>query len=110
MKNLRNRVQIIGNVGDTPTVNETKSGNKYAKISIATNSVYINKEGEKIKETQWHPVLLWGKKAEFVGNYVVKGQELCIEGNLNYRTYEDENGSKKDIFEIIGNEILLLKK
>jgi len=110
MKNLRNRVQIIGNLGDNPILNETANGIKYSKISVATNSVYINKNGEKTKDTQWHPVLLWGKKAEFVCEYIEKGQEICIEGNLNYRSYQDDQGMKRNVFEIIGKEVLLLRK
>tara|TARA_B100001093_G_C26831109_1_gene1016181 strand:+ start:2344 stop:2676 length:333 start_codon:yes stop_codon:yes gene_type:complete len=110
MNNLRNRVQLIGNLGSNPTLNETGNGVKYSKISVATNSSYINKKGEKIKETQWHPVMIWGKQAEFVEKYIVKGQEVCIEGKLNYRSYEDSEGNSKYICEIIASEILLLKK
>ena len=110
MKNLRNRVQIIGNLGDNPILSETANGIKYSKISVATNSVFINKNGEKIKETQWHPVILWGKKAEFVCDYIEKGQEICIEGNLNYRSYKDDQDIKRNVFEIIGKEVLLLRK
>ena len=65
MKNLRNRVQLIGNLGNNPVLSETNNGIKYIKLSIATNSIYINKNGEKIKETQWHPIVAWGKQAEF---------------------------------------------
>lgn len=110
MKNLRNRVQIIGNLGDNPIINETSNGIKYSKISLATNSTYLNKNGEKVKETQWHPVILWGKKAEFASSYIEKGQEICIEGSLSYRSYDDDQGNKRNVFEIIGNEILLLKR
>ena len=110
MNNLRNRVQLIGNLGNNPTLNETNKGSKYSKISVATNNSYLNKKGEKIKETQWHNVLVWGKQAEFVEKYIVKGQEVCIEGKLNYRSYEDDEGNKRDVCEIIANEILLLKK
>jgi single-strand DNA-binding protein len=110
MKNLRNRVQLIGNLGSDPEINETSNGLKYTKISIATNSMYTNKNGEKIKDTQWHPIVLWGKLAEFANDYTTKGQEVCLEGKLNYRSYEDNEGNKKDICEIIASEILLLKK
>ena len=110
MKNLRNRVQLIGNLGNNPVLSETNNGIKYIKLSLATNSIYINKNGEKIKETQWHPIVAWGKQAEFADKYIIKGQEVCIEGRLNYRNYEDSDGNKKNVFEIIANEILLLKK
>ena len=110
MKNIRNKVQLIGNVGNDPQLETTKNGNKYVKLSIATNNTYTNKEGEKVKDTQWHPVLFWGKKAEIAKKYVVNGQEIYVEGSLNYRNYDDDNGSKKYVFEIISNELLLLNK
>ena len=110
MKNIRNKVQLIGNVGNDPQLETTKNGNKYVKLSIATNNTYTNKEGEKVKDTQWHPVLFWGKKAEIAKKYVVKGQEIYVEDSLNYRNYDDDNGNKKYVFEIISNELLLLNK
>ena len=110
MKNIRNKVQLIGNVGEDPQLETTKNGFKYVKLSIATNNTYTNKEGEKVKDTQWHPVLFWGKKAEITKKYVVKGQEIYVEGSLNYRNYDDDNRNKKYLFEIISNELLLLNK
>ena len=68
MKNIRNKVQLIGNVVSDPQLETTKNGNKYVKLSIATNNTYTNKEGEKVKDTQWHPVLLWGKKLKLPKN------------------------------------------
>jgi single-strand DNA-binding protein len=108
MRNIRNKVQLIGNAGNTPVVQETKNGNKYAKISLATNHKYTNKDGEKVKETQWHPIVFWGKKAEIAEKYISKGQKVFIEGSLNYRTYENDEGEKKYVFEIISNDLLLL--
>lgn len=110
MNNLRNRVQLIGNIGSTPVLQQTSNGKVYSKISLATNSTYVDKEGNKVKETQWHPIVMWGKKAEIAEKYITKGQEICIDGKLNYRTYEDNNGDTKNVFEIIATEILLLKK
>ena len=110
MNNLRNRVQLIGNIGSTPVLKQTSNGKVYSKISLATNSTYVDKEGNKVKETQWHPIVVWGKKAEIAEKYITKGQEICIDGKLNYRTYEDNNGDTKNVFEIIATEILLLKK
>ena len=110
MKNLRNRVQLIGNLGNDPILSETSNGVKYIKLSIATNNTFINKKGEKVKETHWHPIVAWGKNAEFAEKFISKGQEICIEGKLNYRNYEDNEGKNRNVFEIIANEILLLKK
>ena len=108
MKNIRNKVQLIGNVGNNPEIELTKNGKKFVKLSIATNNTYTNKEGEKIKDTQWHPVIFWGKKAEVAEKFILKGQEIYVEGSLNYRNYEDESGEKKYVFEIISSELLLL--
>tara|TARA_Y100000385_G_C12666175_1_gene455926 strand:+ start:68 stop:400 length:333 start_codon:yes stop_codon:yes gene_type:complete len=108
MKNIRNKVQLIGNVGNNPEIELTKNGKKFVKLSIATNNTYTNKEGEKIKDTQWHPVIFWGKKAEVAEKYILRGQEIYVEGSLNYRNYENESGEKKYVFEIISSELLLL--
>ena len=110
MRNLRNKVQLIGNAGSSPKVQESKNGNKYAKLSLATNNNYTNKDGEKVKETQWHPIVFWGKKAEIAERYIQKGQEVFIEGSLNYRSYESDEGEKKYVFEIVSNDLLLLNK
>ncbi len=110
MKNLRNQVQLIGNIGNTPLLKETVNGKKYTTLSLATNNTYINKDGERIKDTQWHNVVMWGKQAEIAENYLIKGQEVCIEGKLNYRTYEDNDGKKINIHEIVASEFLMLKK
>ena len=107
MKNIRNKVQLIGNVGNTLKLEETKNGKKYVKLSIATNNTCRNKEGEKIKDTQWHPFMFWGKKAEIADKNILKGQEIYVEGSLNYRYYEDGSGEKKYVFEIISSELLL---
>ena len=110
MKNLRNKVQLIGNIGNTPKISETINGKKYTNLSLATNSTYINKNGERIKDTQWHNIVMWGKQAEIAENYLVKGQEICIDGKLNYRSYEDNDGKKIHLHEIIANDFLMLKK
>ena len=72
MNNLRNRVQLIGNIGSTPVLQQTSNGKVYSKISLATNSTYVDKEGNKVKETQWHPIVVWGKKAEIAENPTAK--------------------------------------
>ena len=78
MKNIRNKVQLIGNVGNTPKLEETKNGKKYVKLSIATNNTYTNKEGEKIKDTQWHPVMFWGKKLKSQINIYLKVKKSML--------------------------------
>ncbi|HBK72452.1 MAG TPA: single-stranded DNA-binding protein [Flavobacteriaceae bacterium] len=108
MNALRNKVQLIGNLGKNPEIITLDSGKKLAKFSIATNENYKNAKGEKITDTQWHNVIAWNKTAEIVEKYLVKGNEVAIEGKLTTRSYEDKAGEKKYITEIIVNELLML--
>lgn len=110
MSTLRNKVQLIGHVGNEPEIMNLESGKKLAKFSIATNESYKNSEGEKITDTQWHNIIAWGKTAELIENYVPKGKEVGIEGKLTSRSYEDQEGQKRYITEIVCNELLLLGK
>jgi single-strand DNA-binding protein len=105
---MKNRVQLIGNVGNNPEVRTLENGNKLAHITIATNESYKNEKGEKVEQTEWHRVTAWGKTAEIIEKYVVKGKEVAIEGKLSHRSYEDKNGEKKYITEVVVNEILFL--
>jgi single-strand DNA-binding protein len=107
---LKNKVQLIGNLGNNPEVKNTESGKKLARFSIATNEMYRNAKGDKITETQWHNLVAWGKVAEIIEKYLVKGSEVAIEGKLVYRNYNDKDGNKKYITEIQVNELLLLTK
>jgi len=108
MNALRNKVQLIGNLGKNPEIITLDSGKKLAKFSIATNENYKNAKGEKITDTQWHNVIAWNKTAEIVEKYLVKGNEVAIEGKLTTKSYEDKTGEKKYITEIIVNELLML--
>ncbi|HPF10488.1 MAG TPA: single-stranded DNA-binding protein [Flavobacteriaceae bacterium] len=110
MSTLRNKVQLIGNLGNDPEVITLESGKKLAKFSIATNDSYKNNKGERITETQWHNVVAWGKTAEIVENYVGKGKEVAVEGKLTTRSWEDKEGHKRYTTEVVCNELLLLGK
>lgn len=110
MNSLKNKVQLIGHVGNAPEIVTLESGKKLAKFSIATNESYKNAKGEKITDTQWHHIVAWGKTADLIENYVPKGKEVGIEGKLTSRSYEDKAGQKKYITEIVCNELLLLGK
>jgi single-strand DNA-binding protein len=110
MNALRNRVLLIGNVGQEPEIKNLEGGKKLAKITLATNESYYNDKKERVTDTQWHTVTAWGKTAELIENYVTKGKEIAIEGKLSYRTWEDKNGEKRYTTEIIANELLLLGK
>ncbi len=110
MNALRNKVQLIGNLGNDPEIVNLESGTKLAKFAIATNETYRNAKGEKVTDTQWHNVVAWGKTAELVENYLNKGKEVAIEGKLINRSYETKDGEKRYITEVKCNEILLIGK
>ncbi len=105
---LKNKVQLIGNLGSAPEIKTTEGGKKLARFSMATNEVYRNAKGEKVTETQWHTLVAWGKVADIAEKYLVKGSELAIEGKLVNRSYNDKEGNKKYITEVQVNEVLLL--
>ena len=107
---MKNRVQLIGRVGQDPEVKNLEGGKKVATITIATNDVYYKDNGDKVEQTEWHRVTAWGKTAEIIEQYVTKGKEIAIEGKLTHRTYEDKNGEKRYVTDIVANEVLLLGK
>ncbi len=110
MNALRNKVQLIGHTGGDPEIKELAEGKKRATLTLATNETYRNDKGEKVEETQWHRIVAWGKIAEIIEKYVTKGKEIAIEGKLTYKSYDDKNGEKKYLTEVIVNELLLLGK
>ena len=87
MSTLRNQVQLIGNVGQKPTLTTLESGKKVVRFSLATNEFYKNAKGEKTQDTQWHTIVAWGKTAELIENYAPKGKELALTGKLKSRSY-----------------------
>lgn len=105
---LKNKVQLIGNLGNAPEIRTTENGKKMARFSVATSEVYKNAKGEKVTETQWHNLVAWGKVAEIAAQYLDKGKEVAVEGKLMNRTYDDKNGNKKYVTEIQVHELLLL--
>ncbi len=109
MKRLKNSVQLIGRLGNDPEVRNFESGKKMASFSLATNETYYNNKGEKVTDTQWHNIVVWGKKVDVVENYLSKGSEIAMEGKLINRSYE-KDGEKKYITEISLNELLMIGK
>lgn len=107
---LKNKVQLIGNLGNNPEVKTLDGGKKMAKFSVATNETYRNSKGEKVVETQWHNLIAWGKVAEIAEKYLHKGSEVALEGKLINRSYNDKDGNKKYVTEVQVNELLLLGK
>ena len=108
MNKLRNKVQLIGNLGINPEVKTVDGGKKLAKMSIATNESYKNAKGEMVKETQWHNLIAWGKTADIIEKYLEKGSEVAIEGKLINRNYTDKEGLKRYITEIQVNDLVML--
>ncbi len=109
MKDLRNRVQLIGNLGMDPEVKDLDGGNKLAKFSVATSQSYTNNKGEKVKDTQWHNIIAWGKLAETAEKYLKKGSEVALEGKIVYRNYE-KDGQTRYITEIVLSDFMMFWK
>lgn len=110
MSTIRNKVQLIGNLSYHPEIIRLKAGGILAKFSVATNESYKNSKGEKVTDTQWHDIVAWGKTAEIVQKYVGKEREVVVEGRLTYRVYEDKEGIKQYISEVVCSQILMLGK
>jgi single-strand DNA-binding protein len=106
---MKNRVQLIGHVGNDPEV-KTFEGGKVANINIATNETYTNKKGEKVEQTEWHRIVAWDKNAEIIEKFVTKGKEIAIEGKLSTRSYDDKEGNKRYLTEVVASDIMLLGK
>ncbi len=109
MNSLRNSVRLVGHLGNNPEVKEIASGKKVAKISLATNESF-KKNGDQVTETQWHNLVAWGKTADIAEKYLQKGQEVCIEGRLNNRSWEDADGNMRYATEVVINELLMVGK
>jgi single-strand DNA-binding protein len=110
MSNLKNKVQLIGRLGQSPEVKHLESGKTVANFSLATNEKYKNAKGELMENTEWHNLVAWGKTAEIIEKYVQKGSEIAIEGKLTSRSWEDKDGNKRYTTEVVVNELLLMGK
>ena len=109
MNTMKNRVQLIGHVGNDPEV-KTLEGGKVANVNIATNETYTNKKGEKVEQTEWHRIVAWDKNAEIIEKFVTKGKEIAIEGKLSTRSYDDKEGNKRYITEVVVSDVMVLGK
>ena len=110
MYSLKNKVQLLGHLGKDPDSRTTENGKKLVRFSVATSEMYTNAKGEKVKETQWHNLIAWGKVADIAEKYLKKGSEVLIEGKLVSHSYEDKEGNKKYVTEVQVNELLMLGK
>ncbi|MFN8342051.1 MAG: single-stranded DNA-binding protein [Cyclobacteriaceae bacterium] len=107
MQNLRNSVSLIGRVGKDPETKSFNSGTRVA-FSVATTEIFRKNNGEKVEDTQWHNIIIWGKLADIAGRYLRKGSEVAIEGRLTHRVYETKEGKKRYVTEVNANELVML--
>lgn len=110
MNTLRNRVQLIGNLGNDPEMITLDSGKKLAKFSLATNEHYTDAEGKKQTKTEWHNLVAWNKTAEIIEKYVTKGKEIAVEGKLTNRSWDDKEGNKRYTTEVVVSEVVMFNK
>lgn len=108
MNALRNKVQLIGRLGQDPDIRMLDSGKKVAHFNIATNGSYRNAEGNRVDETTWHSIVAWNGLAELTSKYLKKGREVCIEGRISYRVYTDKNGQQKNVTEVVASDMVFL--
>jgi single-strand DNA-binding protein len=103
-----NKAIIIGNLGNDPEIRTTPSGTRVATISVATNRRWVSRTGETQEDTQWHRVVAWSKLAEIAEQYLKKGDRVFVEGRIQYRQWEDQNGQKRYSTEIVANDMVML--
>jgi single-strand DNA-binding protein len=108
MNSLRNRVQLIGHLGGDPEIKSLEGNKKVARFSLATNDEYTDKSGQKVKQTQWHQLVVWGRLADTCEKFLNKGKEIAIEGKLTYRTWNDKDGKTHNITEVLVNELMFM--
>lgn len=108
MSTLRNKVQLIGRVGQDPEIKVLENNKKLARLSLATNESYSNAKGEKVEETTWHNLVVWGNLSSIVEQHVTKGKQIAVEGKLSYNDFTTKDGIVKHVAEIVVDEIILL--
>ncbi|MFK5857191.1 MAG: single-stranded DNA-binding protein [Bacteroidota bacterium] len=110
MTTLRNSVQLIGRLGNSPETTTFGENKTKVRFSFATSDNYKDKDGERVEETQWHNIIAWGGIATIAEKYLKKGQEVALSGKITYRSWDDKDGNKKYITEIVANEIVMFEK
>ena len=106
MSTLKNSVRLVGNLGMDPEVKSFDNNRMLAKLSLATNDTYKNDKGERITDTQWHNLVMWGAQAKLAEEILKKGDEIAVEGKLASRSYIDKDGLKRYVTEVVVNEFL----
>lgn len=103
-----NKVVLIGRLGGEPEVRYAPSGNAVANFSVATNHSYKDRDGNFQDNTEWHRIVAWTRLAEFAKQYLHKGMRVYVEGRIQYREWQDQNGVKRNTTEIVANDIQML--
>jgi len=103
-----NKVILVGNVGKDPETRYLDEGTAITKFPLATSETYRNRDGERVTNTEWHNVVLWRGLAQVAEKYVKKGTQLYIEGRIKTRSYDDSEGNRKYITEIVGDQMQML--
>ena len=103
-----NKVILVGNLGRDAELRYTPGGAAVATLNLATTEVWNDKGGQKQEKTEWHRVVLWGKSAESLSEYLIKGKQIYVEGRLQTRQWDDKDGNKRYTTEIRGDRIVLL--
>lgn len=103
-----NKVMLIGHLGRDPEVRHTAGGQQVANFSVATSESFKDREGVRQTRTEWHKVVVWGKLAEICGQYLRKGNQVYMEGRLQTRQWEDQQGQTKYTTEVVGQNMVML--
>jgi single-strand DNA-binding protein len=103
-----NKVILIGNLGRDPEVRFTPSGRAVAKFPLATTDSWMDQESGRQERTEWHNIVVWGKQAESCGQYLAKGRQVYIEGSIRSRSYDDKDGNKRYVTEIVAQKVQFL--
>jgi single-strand DNA-binding protein len=102
-----NRVMLLGNLGADPELRVTGGGQSVLKLRLATSETYLDRNRVRQERTEWHSVVVWGKRAEALAKFLSKGSRLFVEGGLRTSSYEDRDGNKRYRTEIVANNIIL---
>lgn len=105
--NIKNHVQLVGRLGANPEIRILDNGNRLARFSIAVTESYTNKNGEKVTDVQWHPIVAWNNLASIAEKILAKGTQVTVDGKLLRRTYTAKDGTKRTSTEIIANELFV---
>jgi single-strand DNA-binding protein len=105
-----NKVILVGNLGKDPEVRSIEGGAKVASFSLATNEVFRGKDGNKVEQTEWHNIVVWRGLAELAEKYLRKGSQIYLEGKIKSRSWDDKDGNKRYITEIVGDTMTFLGK